>query len=125
MSDQEQQPFEGWAVVELLGHVRMGCHVKEVQIAGAGFLRCDIPGTGDQVTTQYVPPHTIYRITPTTEELARAVAAHNQPQPVHRWELPAARPPVRDGDRDDDDGFDDDREPIAPGDYHYYERRGE
>lgn len=30
--------FEQWAIVELMGHVRMAGFVREVQIAGAGML---------------------------------------------------------------------------------------
>jgi hypothetical protein len=38
--------------------------------------------------TQFYPPTSVYCLTPTTEEIARAVAAKNMPQPVHEWELP-------------------------------------
>ena len=35
----------------------------------------------------------VYCITPMSEAMARAVALHNQPEPVQRWELPAPMRP--------------------------------
>jgi hypothetical protein len=85
--------FEGWAVLELMGHRRLGGYVTEVELAGKGMLRLDIPGpeTGDEPTaTQFYSPGALYCLTPVTEDVARGLAARNQPTPVHRWELPAA-----------------------------------
>lgn len=80
--------FEGWCIIEIMGHRRLAGMVREVTIAGAGFLRCDVPGAvGATMMTQFVPPASIYAITPTTEEIERAVALHNQAGPVTRWEL--------------------------------------
>jgi hypothetical protein len=39
--------------------------------------------------TQFFGGGAVYRMTPTTEVIARSVAKANQPEPVHRWELPA------------------------------------
>ncbi|HET7486860.1 MAG TPA: hypothetical protein VFJ85_02960 [Acidimicrobiales bacterium] len=86
----DKAPFEGWAVLELMGHRRLGGYVAEATVAGAGFLRIDVPGEGDEpVASQFYSPSSVYCLTPTTEAMARAVAAHNVPQPVARWELPA------------------------------------
>jgi len=82
------ETFDHWAVVELLGHRRVAGRVREVQLAGAGFLRLDIPATtghGDQ--TQYIAPGSVYALHPTTQEIATAVAARCRPEPVHRCEL--------------------------------------
>lgn len=35
--------FEGWAIVELMGHRRLGAWVSEEELAGAAMLRLDIP----------------------------------------------------------------------------------
>lgn len=35
--------FEGWAIVELMGHRRLAGWVSEVEIAGAPMLRLDVP----------------------------------------------------------------------------------
>lgn len=91
MSDQ-QDPFSGWAILELMGHRRLGGMVSEVEFAGGKFVRIDVPGDGDEaVATQLYGASAIYCLTPTTEEMARAVARRNRPEPVHRWELPAPR----------------------------------
>jgi hypothetical protein len=89
----EKQPgFAEWVILELLGHRRLAGWLTEQQIAGASFLRLDIPASSDQplVTTQLYAPGSVYAITPTTEAIARGVAARAMPAPVQRWELPAA-----------------------------------
>lgn len=98
MSDNKQEL--GWTVVELMGHRRLGAFVTEQEVAGHGFLRLEIPGDdGAPAATQFVSPASVYCLTPTTEAMARAVAARNQPQPVQRWELPQPKANTRNGSR--------------------------
>jgi hypothetical protein len=87
----EKSIYEGWTILELMGHRRLGGHVSEATIAGASLLRLDVylPGDEKPMATQFYSASAIYCITPTTEELARAVAKSNVPAPVQRWELPA------------------------------------
>lgn len=81
--------FEGWAILELMGHRRLGGHVSEATIAGSSFIRIDVPAPdGQKPATQFYSPSAVYAITPTTEQMARQVAAMAQPRPVERWELP-------------------------------------
>jgi hypothetical protein len=80
--------FEQWAILELMGHVRLAGKVTEEEHFGAKLGRIDIPNS-DGFTTQWFSGGSIYRLTPTTEDIARGVALRNQPEPVHRWELPA------------------------------------
>jgi hypothetical protein len=97
--------FEGWAILELMGHRRLAGYLREQEIGGTNMLRIDVPkpdGEGD-VATQFYSSAAVYCITPTTEEVARAVARNAQPTPVSRYELAASRP------LDDDD---DDEEPM-------------
>ncbi len=83
--------FDCHAIVEMLGHRRVAGRIREVQLAGAGFLRLDIPATeGHAAQTQYISPGSVYALHPVDEATATAVAAHCRPAPVHRWELPAA-----------------------------------
>lgn len=77
--------FEEWAVLELMGHRRVAGKVTEQQIAGAGFIRIDIPS--DPPATQFYAPSSVYAITPTTEEIARAIAKEGDHGPINRWEL--------------------------------------
>jgi hypothetical protein len=93
MTDQQTQPFAEWAILELLGHRRIAGHLQETTIAGHGFLRLDIPATdGHTAQTQYIAPGSIYALHPVDEKTARAAATAWRPQPVQRWELPAADP---------------------------------
>lgn len=95
----ERPVFEGWAILELMGHRRLGGYVSEATIAGVGFIRIEIVAEKPiDCATQFYSPGAVYALTPTTEAMARAVAAHNAPQPVHRWELaqlPAASAATR------------------------------
>ena len=93
--------LETWAVLELMGHRRLGGYLREVTVAGAPFLRIDIPGAkpGEVYATQFYSAGAVYAFTPTTEETARALARVARPEPVHRWELPA--PPSRAHEGDD------------------------
>jgi hypothetical protein len=97
MSATERPPFEGWAILELMGHRRLGGYVSEATVAGAGFLRIDVPGDDSgadpdsMVASQFYSPSSVYCLTPVTEAMARAVAARNRPEPVQRWELPAPK----------------------------------
>lgn len=87
--------YEGWAIVELMGHVRIAGYVREVTQYGAAMGRIDIPGEGDKpIATQFFGGASVYRITPVSEEAARAVAARSWPEPVYHWELPAPKPAV-------------------------------
>ena len=88
MTAAEKPPFEGWAILELMGHRRLGGYVSEATVAGAGFLRIDVPGEDGPTATQFYSPSSVYCLTPVTEDMARVVAARNQPEPVQRWELP-------------------------------------
>lgn len=82
-----------WAVIELMGHVRMAGRVTEVERFGSKMGRIDIPD-GDGFKTQFFSGASIYRETPCSEEVARAVAFHAMPTPIHSWELPRpALPP--------------------------------
>lgn len=85
--------FEGFAIVELMGHRKLAGHVSEVTIAGGAFIRLDVPS--DPPVTQYYGPSAIYCITPTTEDLATRIAKASRPTPVHAYELPAPKPEAR------------------------------
>jgi hypothetical protein len=143
------EPFEGWAILELMGHRRLAGRVSEIEIAGAKMLRLDVPGVGTGrcrwpcsrpathggdlspgarcfehaagapetvplAATQFYSAQAIYCLTPTTEDIARRLAAQSQPAPVARWELPPAAPATRqDAEAADlDDDGPGDREPY-------------
>ncbi|MGH3631203.1 MAG: hypothetical protein ACRDRL_27640 [Sciscionella sp.] len=37
--------WEGWVILELMGHRRLAGYLAEEQIGGVSFLRLDVPGT--------------------------------------------------------------------------------
>lgn len=76
-----------WAIVELMGHVKMAGKVSEEERFGTKLGRIEIPGPGKRFVTQWFSGSSVYRITPTTEEVARAVARNAAPAPVSPWEL--------------------------------------
>ena len=85
------ESFEQWGIVELMGHVRVAGKVTEEEHFGSKMGRIDIPDGREGFTTQWFGGSSVYRLTPTTEAIARAVAAKSQPEPVYQWELPPAR----------------------------------
>ena len=87
----QEEGFEAWVVLELLGHRRLGGYLREQEIAGAAFLRIDVPGNDGNAFTQFVNPSSVYAITPTTEEVAREIA-RQAPAPVTRWDVSALLP---------------------------------
>jgi len=42
MSETETT-YEGWAILELMGHRRLAGYVRETELAGAGVIRLDVP----------------------------------------------------------------------------------
>lgn len=94
--------FEGWAIVELMGHRRLAGFVSQAEMFGSALLRIDIPGGGGGLNaTQFYGGNSIYCLSPTTEEIARAFAMRNQPSPVQRWELPSLEYRIVDDDSDE------------------------
>lgn len=102
VAEEQAPPFAQWVVLELMGHRRLAGFLTEQEIAGKGFLRLEVPAVADQPpATQLYNPASVYCITPTTQELAQAVAAGSRPAPVNRWELPAAAAPAAEFAEDD------------------------
>ena len=89
-ASDEAKAYEGWAILELMGHRRLGGRVCQVEQYGTVMIRVDVPD-GEGWSTQFYGGGSIYCLTPTTEAIARAVAARNKPEPVHAWELPAPK----------------------------------
>jgi hypothetical protein len=82
--------YEGWCVLELMGHRRLAGYVRTEDIAGQAFLRLDVPAVeGHAAATQFYAPAAVYCITPTTEAIVQGFAKASRPAPVQRWELPA------------------------------------
>jgi hypothetical protein len=104
--------YEGHAILELMGHRRLGGHISEVTMYGGVFCRIDIPGPdGKTISTQFYGDKAIYCVSPCGEKEAMAVALANQPTPVTRYEVDRAAPAIDYGQRGDGDCFDDEEPP--------------
>lgn len=93
--------FEGWVILELMGHRRLAGYLKEEQIGGATFIRIDVPAQSGTLATQFYSPSAVYCITPVSEELSRKVAVSSQPEPVTNWDLRPSLPSARAHEFDD------------------------
>jgi len=67
-------PFEGWAILELMGHrVRYG-HVSEVEMFGGKLLRIDIPVNGEPDAdhiSEFYSCGSVYSLRPASEQIIR------------------------------------------------------
>lgn len=91
ISQKTEGSFEGWVLLEVMGHRKLGGYLQEQTIAGASFIRLDVIGSeGRAIATQFYNPASIYCITPTTQEIATHFGVNHQPAPVARWELPVS-----------------------------------
>ena len=70
-------PFEGYAILELLGHRQRPGWVTEVEMAGSRMLRVDVPmgkddaGQDITLTEYYSGAAALYALRPCTEAVAR------------------------------------------------------
>lgn len=92
MSEAGNDGFGMWAILELMGHVKLAGYVTEEELFGGKMGRIDIPGPDGKAVTQYFGGHTVYRLTPVGEEVARRFAMRNQPRPVYVYELQLPAP---------------------------------
>jgi hypothetical protein len=113
--------FDQWGIVEVMGHKKYAGHITEETIAGAAFVRVDVPelvlANGEKERTlasftKFVGPGSIYMIHPTTEEIARKAAReigrYDSPLPVQipvERQLPATTAPADDVDDDVESDF--------------------
>lgn len=85
----EDTKFETWAVVEVMGHKRYAGFVTEQTVAGAAFVRVDVPDSEKlPAFTKLLGAGSIYAITPCTEETAKAFAAKLQERAFNTYEAP-------------------------------------
>lgn len=102
----ENGNFGVWGILELMGHVKVAGYVTEEELFGTKMGRIDIPSDDGLNVTQYFGGSSVYRLTPVTEDVARAYARANTRRPVEVWHLalPEQRPdPEEDDDWEDDD----------------------
>ncbi len=91
MNDKTTDTFEGWAVLELMGHRRLAGYISEAGVAGVPAMRIDIYrglATEPTQTQFYTNAAAIYAVTPASEELCRRFSENTIPQPISPFELP-------------------------------------
>lgn len=90
MEAKESERFEGWCIVELMGHNVIAGYVTEQVIGGAAMLRVDVPLVAEdrQPFTKFFAPSAIYGITPTTETAAWTAASRLRTRPIDLWIIP-------------------------------------
>ena len=82
----EQTQFNSWALVELFGRQRISGLVSEQQVAGAGFVRVDVPAVnGIPGYTKLYYPSAIYGITPCGEQEAKRAAEYLHERPIQPY----------------------------------------
>lgn len=117
MESNQQATFDGWAVIEQLGHVKYAGYVTTEAFGQAVLFRVDVPALAERerVTKQpgyisghgYVPAGTtvsegpvqgftkllgagtIYAITPCSKEAALEAVESLQPRPLMSVDVPA------------------------------------
>lgn len=80
---QDQQRFDSWAIVEIMGHSKLAGPVTEQAIGGNSFVRVDVPERkGYPAFTKLFGSSAIFSITPVSEDLARKAAKYCDSEPV-------------------------------------------
>jgi len=116
----DENKFDQWAIVELMGHQQIAGRVTEQSIGGAAFIRVDVPeqparpkreawDSDEQMIpayTRFLSSGAIYAINPCSEDLVKIAAERMRTRPaipfaVHPPSLPA--PDLYDDDQDNDD----------------------
>lgn len=92
-TEPNQPPAQLWAIVELMGHQRLAGRLSEHTLAGASFIRIDVPamqrpdGTERQPQTFIQSPSSIYRVRIVDEAAARFAATSLDIEPFSEYSL--------------------------------------
>ena len=77
--------FEGFAILELMGHRVRGGYVKDVEMFGGKMLRIDIPIEKGKTITEFYGCSAVYALRPCSEEIVMDHIKHSydaDPRPV-------------------------------------------
>ncbi|MDT5061490.1 MAG: hypothetical protein QOH63_1949 [Acidobacteriota bacterium] len=91
---EAKSSFDQFAILELMGKVRLGGRVREEQVFGVPMIRIDIPKDVEwkEFNTRYFHLNALYGITPVSQAVAFGVARYNDTPPARSWEMPKALP---------------------------------
>ena len=80
----ENQTFDQWCIVEIMGRQVIAGRVTEQVIGGTAFIRVDVPEVDDEPAfTRFYGSSAIYAMTPVSEEVARVALKRFRPEPVN------------------------------------------
>ena len=83
-----ENKFELDAIIELFGHQKMAGKVSEQTIAGASFIRIDVPEIETQPAfTRYLNPSSVYAINPVKEEVMLQMVSMLKKKPIDAWDI--------------------------------------
>lgn len=114
MSEQ-QSKFEGWAIVEVMGHNTFQGFVTTESFGGTVLFRVDVPEIPEETTkhgkreavqpfTKLIGAGSIYCITPCTEDTAKAARISSVFRPLIPLDIVKGElPPVHDPFGSDDE----------------------
>jgi hypothetical protein len=87
----EQQRFESWCIVELMGHVTLTGFVRETEIGGGKLFQIEVPASnGAQKFTTFFGSSSVYKLTPVDRATVIAICTRKAQQPFTSWELQQA-----------------------------------
>ena len=105
-SHTDAEPFEQWAILEVMGHRRLAGKVSEAKFP-AGYIRIDVPAVGEEPAfTSFYNRDSVFALHPTSEEAARAVANQCRGEPIQRYEVRELIEAAKDSDPIDVDDND-------------------
>lgn len=86
----QDEKFEMYALVELMGRQRIAGKVSERVIAGAGMLQVDVPETKHNPKfTRFISPNGVYAINPIDEKTCQVYAENLHVKPIDSWDIDA------------------------------------
>lgn len=89
MSENNTNKIDCWALVELMGHMRIAGRVTEQPVGGVSLIRVDVPDTdGNTAYTRMYGAAAIYCISPMNKELVVKLAQQIRAVPVTEYDLP-------------------------------------
>jgi hypothetical protein len=97
----EQQRFESYCIVELMGHVTLAGFVRETEIGGGKLFQIEVPASkGAQAFTSFFGSSSVYKLTPVDQATVMAICSRKAQQPFTSWELQQAFSEMIDAHKD-------------------------
>lgn len=83
-----QETFECWALVELMGHLKIAGKCTEIKFGNNSMLRIDVPAIDPlPAFSKIVSVTAVYAINPMTEPEATEYAKNLKSTPLDKWDM--------------------------------------